>query len=286
MPFERGHAASEYDHGAGLGLTICRLLTQALGGSLEVDSEVAKGTRFIVKLFAPEVYAVEAVRTELAAIRGYQGARRTILVTDDLPEQRAIVVQLLAPLGFLIAEAASGPEALRWLGTHTADAIIMDISMPEMDGYETSRLIRERQLSAAPIVLLSANAFADDRERAAMIGCDDYLVKPLQVPLLLDKLASLMKLEWIVSNVPADAPIPPSSAPPENKLRLPQALRTKLKMLLDMGYVEGVIEQLDATATELPELHDQLTSLRALAQRFQLTELAHRLELFPGESHG
>ncbi|ASW04310.1 ATP-binding protein [Paraburkholderia aromaticivorans] len=285
MPFERGHAASEYDHGAGLGLTICRLLTQALGGSLEVDSDVAQGTRFIVKLFAPEVHAVEPTRTELADIRGYHGARRTILVVDDLPEQRAIVVQLLTPLGFLIAEAGSGPEGLRWLGTHTADAIIMDISMPEMDGYETSQLIRERQLSAAPIVLLSANAFADDRERAAMIGCDDYLVKPLQVPLLLDKLASLMKLEWIVSNVPAEAPIPASSAPPENRPRLPQALRTKLKTLLDMGYVQGVIEQLDATATELPELRGQLTSLRSLAQRFQMTELAHQLELFSSDSH-
>jgi CheY-like chemotaxis protein len=291
MPFERGDATSQYDHGAGLGLTICRLLTQALGGSLEVDSEVGKGTRFIVKLFAPEVHSVEAPRVGLANVRGYRGARRTLLVTDDLPEQRALVVRLLAPLGFMIAEAGSGPEALRWLGMHTADAIIMDISMPEMDGYETGRLIRERQLSAAPIVLLSANAFADDRERATMIGCDDYLVKPLQVPLLLDKLASLMKLEWIVSTEPVEAPIsaspvlPVPPASPESRLPLPEALRTKLKTLLDMGYVQGVIEQIDASVAELPELRNQLTSLRSLAQRFQLTELAHRLEPFFGDSH-
>ncbi|HTH62681.1 MAG TPA: ATP-binding protein [Paraburkholderia sp.] len=277
-PFERGQAARDNDHGAGLGLTICRLLTQALGGSLEVDSDVGNGTRFIVKLFAPEVHAVQAVRTELADIRGYRGVRRTILVVDDLSEQRTIVAQLLAPLGFSVAEASNGPDALRWLGTHAADAIVMDISMPEMDGYETSRLIRERQLSAAPILLLSANAFADDRERAAAIGCDDYLVKPLQVPLLLDKLAALLKLEWIVANAPVEAP-------QASGARLPQSLRARLKKLLDMGYVQGVIEQLDAAATDRPELHGELASLRSLAQRFRLTELARRLEPHSSDLH-
>jgi CheY-like chemotaxis protein len=237
-----------------------------------------------VKLFAPEVHAVEPARTALADIRGYRGARRTILVVDDLFEQRAIVTQILTPLGFLVAEAASGPEALRWLGTNNADAIIMDISMPDMDGYETSRLVRERRLCAAPIMLLSANAFADDRERAATIGCDDYMVKPLQVPLLLEKLAGLLKLEWIPSGEPAKAVVAPC-APPLAHARLPEALRTKLKALLEMGYVQGVIDQLDAIAAEFPELQGSAASLRSLAQRFELTELAHQLESTGSKSH-
>jgi signal transduction histidine kinase/CheY-like chemotaxis protein/purine-cytosine permease-like protein len=278
LPFERGHSARENDHGAGLGLTICRLLTHALGGSLEVMSDVGKGTRFVVKLFAPEVHAMQPVRTALANIQGYRGAKRTILIVDDLVDQRAIVNQILTPLGFGIAEAESGPQALRWLGTHTADAIIMDISMPDMDGYETSRLIRERRLSSAPIMLLSANAFADDRERAATIGCDDYMVKPLQVPLLLDKLAGLLKLEWIPTGELAEA----LAAPDASRLaraQLPEALHSKLKTLLEMGYVQGVIDQLDAAAAEFPQLDGHLASLRSLAQRFQLTELAHQLDV-------
>jgi signal transduction histidine kinase/CheY-like chemotaxis protein/purine-cytosine permease-like protein len=281
LPFERGHTAREYDHGAGLGLTICRLLTHALGGSLEVTSDVGKGTRFIVKLFAPELHAVEPARTALADIRGYRGARRTILVVDDLFDQRAIVAQFLSPLGFLVEEAGSGPEALRWLGTHTADAIIMDISMPDMDGYETSRLIRERRLSAAPIMLLSANAFADDRERATAIGCDDYMVKPLQVPLLLDKLARLLKVDWIPAGESAETETAAlQHALPLARTRLPQDLRAKLKSLLEMGYVQGVIDQLDAIAVEFPELQAHFASLRSLAQRFALTELAHQLDSF------
>jgi signal transduction histidine kinase/CheY-like chemotaxis protein len=278
LPFERGQSAPENDHGAGLGLTICRLLTHALGGSLEVFSDVGKGTRFVVKLFAPEVHTMRPVRTALANIQGYRGARRTILIVDDLADQRAIVNQVLTPLGFVIAEAESGPQALRWLGTHTADAIIMDISMPDMDGYETSGLIRERRLSSAPIMLLSANAFADDREHAATIGCDDYMVKPLQVPLLLDKLAGLLKLEWIPTDESAKAP----AAPDASRLaraQMPEALRSKLKTLLEMGYVQGVIDQLDAAAAEFPQLDVHLASLRSLAQRFQLTELTHQLDV-------
>ncbi|MCA8301998.1 response regulator [Burkholderia seminalis] len=281
LPFERGEAAHAYDHGAGLGLTICRLLTQALGGSLEVDSEVGHGTRFVVRLFAPAVDTAAETRTELASIRGYTGARRTILVVDDLDDQRDIVVQLLTPLGFDVAEAASGTDALRWLAMHTVDAIIMDISMPLMDGYETSRLISENQLSNAPIVLLSANAFADDRDRASATGCKDYLVKPLQVNLLLDKLAQLLALDWIASDTEASS-LPAANAPAATQpLALavwPRELIEHLHAHLEVGYVQGVIEQLDAARETWPELRHQIDALRSLAERFQLRELEHELD--------
>ncbi|MBN3835241.1 response regulator [Burkholderia sp. Ac-20344] len=276
LPFERGASAHAHDDGAGLGLTICRLLTHAMGGSLEVDSQPGRGTRFVAKLFAPEVMAPVAPRAALSTIRGYEGPRRMILVVDDLADQRAIVVQVLAPLGFDTAEAESGPDALRWLGMHAADAIVMDISMPAMDGYETSSLIRSNGLSSAPILLLSANAFADDRDRAAAIGCDDYLAKPLQVTRLLDKLASLLRLEWIAS--PATPPDPPPAAAARPcDARLPAALAGKLRTLLDMGYVQGFLEQLDAAEASQPDLADRLAPMRVLASRFQLTELARLL---------
>lgn len=281
LPFERGEAAHAHDHGAGLGLTICRLLTHALGGSLEVESEEGRGTRFVVKLFAPAVHSAPDARTELAAIQGYAGTRRTILVVDDLADQRGIVAQLLTPLGFDVAEAASGPEALRWLGTHAADAIIMDISMPLMDGYETSRLIGENQLSSAPIVLLSANAFADDRERASATGCAGYLVKPLQVNVLLDKLAQLLAIEWIASPVPAlaDAAGPVRT---ESRVALPEPVLQRIRAHLDVGYVQGVVEQLDAAHAAYPALRAQVDALRALAERFQLRDLENELDRLPG----
>jgi CheY-like chemotaxis protein len=276
LPFERGTAAREHDHGAGLGLTICRMLTELMGGNLEVQSEVGKGTRFIVKLFAPEVRAPQLLASGPLNVKGYDGPRRTVLVVDDLAEQRRIVVQTLTPLGFHVVEAASGPEALQWLGTASADLIVMDVSMPDMDGFEASRLIRDNHLSAAPVLILSANAFADDRDKGAAAGCDDYLAKPLYIPLLLDKLAALLQLHWIVEPTETAASASPV-ARADVTASLPATLREKLHAQLEMGYVQGFIEQLDAAEHGAPELASVLEPLRALARRFRLTELAHLL---------
>jgi CheY-like chemotaxis protein len=276
LPFERGAAAREHDHGAGLGLTICRLLTELMGGNLEVQSEVGKGTRFIVKLFAPEVRAPQVLASSPRHLKGYSGARRTVLVVDDLAEQRRIVTQTLAPLGFTVIEAASGPEALQWLGTAAADLIVMDVSMPALDGFEASRLIRDNQLSGAPILILSANAFADDRDKGAAAGCDDYLAKPLHIPLLLDKMAALLQLHWIAETID---PAPPATGAPLSDVpaKLPASLKEKLHAQLEMGYVQGFIEQLDAAEHGAPELATLLEPLRSLASRFRLTELAQLL---------
>ena len=275
LPFERGAAAREHDHGAGLGLTICRLLTELMGGNLQVESEVGKGTRFIVKLFAPEVRAPQVLASNPRHLKGYCGPRLTVLVVDDLAEQRRIVTQTLSPLGFTVVEAASGPEALQWLGTGSADLIVMDVSMPAMDGFEASRLIRDNQLSSAPILILSANAFADDREKGAAAGCDDYLAKPLHLPLLLDKMAALLQLQWIAETV--EPATPAAAALLDVSTSLPASLREKLHAQLEMGYVQGFIEQLDAAEHGAPELATLLEPLRVLARRFRLTELAQLL---------
>lgn len=274
MPFERGAAARENDHGAGLGLTICRMLTELMGGNLEVHSEVGKGTRFILKLFLPEVRAPQWLAGRALHVTGYRGERRTVLIVDDLADQRRIVTSTLAPLGFHVVEAASGPAALQWLATERADLIIMDVSMPAMDGFEASQLIRTHQLSTAPILILSANAFADDREKGAIAGCDDYLAKPVPIPLLLDKIASLLELEWINAD-PLDDAQPRALRDP---LSLPAALREQLKALLAMGYVQGVVDRLEQACRETPSLAGSLEPLRVLAQRFQLPELSRRLE--------
>ncbi|RKP57865.1 ATP-binding protein [Pararobbsia silviterrae] len=275
LPFERGAAAHDNDHGAGLGLTICRMLTELMGGNLDVDSDVGKGTRFTLKLFLPEVRAPQLLAGRAQPVKGYRGPARTVLVVDDLADQRRIVTSALTPLGFHVVEASSGPAALQWLATELTDLIVMDVSMPAMDGYEASQLIRSNQLSNAPILILSANAFADDREKGAIAGSDDYLAKPVHIPLLLDKIASLLALEWIDAD---DRPQPSAPA-------IPAELRKQLKALLAVGYIQGILEHIEHAIGETPSLAGALEPLRTFAQRFQLSELAQRLEdASPAES--
>jgi signal transduction histidine kinase/purine-cytosine permease-like protein/DNA-binding NarL/FixJ family response regulator len=274
LPFERGAAAREHDHGAGLGLTICRLLTELMGGSLQVQSEVGRGTRFIVKLFASEVRAPARFSHGQINIKGYRGKRRTVLVVDDLTEQRRIVTQTLVPLGFDVIEVGSGPQALQWLATGGADLILMDVAMPMMDGFEASRLIRDNHLSDAPILILSANAFADDRDKGAAAGCDDYLAKPVHLPLLLDKMATLLELQWITEPALLSAE---ASISPQAIASLPTPLLDNLRSTLEMGYMQGFIEQLDAAEHHAPELSSLFEPLRAMARRFRLSELARVL---------
>ncbi|HEY1610587.1 MAG TPA: hypothetical protein VGG24_15070 [Paraburkholderia sp.] len=134
-------------------------------------------------------------------------------------------------------------------------------------------MIRERQLCAAPILLLSANAFADDRERAAVIRCCEYMAKPVHVPTFLERLADLLDLEWITVAPHETTPEPLAAT----ASRLPPELCERLRAQLDMGYVQGVIEQIDALIDAHPDLRDRLTALRSLAARFQLAELTRQL---------
>ncbi|MGI4815164.1 MAG: ATP-binding protein [Janthinobacterium lividum] len=283
LPFERGEAARPHDNGTGLGLTICRLLTEMMGGRLEVESRVGSGTRFNLQLFLPEVREPRVLATRPHDVLGYGGERRTILVADDLSEQRWIVTRLLEPLGFTMLEANSGPQALQLLATHRVDLIIMDVAMPSMDGFEASQLIRKHRLSEAPILILSANAFAGDRDKGAAAGCDDYLAKPLHLPLLLDKIAALLKLEWL-TGVARDALLEDNGAAPLPMLPLPGALAAELKGYLELGYMQGLVARLEQALQERPELAPTLAPLRQSASRFMLGELDRQLNAAIGAS--
>ncbi|MGI4861852.1 MAG: ATP-binding protein [Janthinobacterium lividum] len=205
LPFERGASAGRNDNGTGLGLTICTLLTEMMGGTLEMKSEVGRGTCVVLQLFLPEVRDPHRHAAHPHDVLGYHGPRRTILVIDDLTEQRQLVTRILAPLGFSVVEAAGGPQALQLLALQPVDLIVVDVAMPVMDGFEASRLIRQHRLSEAPILVLSANAFDGDRSRGAAAGCNDYLAKPVRVPLLLEKIATLLRLEWQTAAREGDA---------------------------------------------------------------------------------
>ncbi|WP_259275104.1 ATP-binding protein, partial [Rahnella variigena] len=135
-PFARGTASSQgAAPGAGLGLTIAKMLTELMGGEMTVASRPGAGALFRIRLFLPEVHPgalaadVNAARPR-AVRRGYAGPRRRILVVDNEEPDRELLVQLLAPLGFELRTAASGHDALDLLAAgYGPDVVFMDLAM-------------------------------------------------------------------------------------------------------------------------------------------------------------
>jgi signal transduction histidine kinase/CheY-like chemotaxis protein/purine-cytosine permease-like protein len=270
QPFERGDVMRQ-DNGVGLGLTITRMLTSLMGGELSVTSTVGKGTCFQVRLFLSEVRVPQTVIHVAHEITGYIGPRKRILLVDDHSEHRNVLQGMLSPLGFDIAQAANGQEAIRQTALLLPDLILMDLSMPGMDGWETSRLIRRNVQSTAPIIVVSANAFDDDRVRSVAAACDDYLAKPVHAPALLDLIQKHLKLEWIKPQT-SEAPAPQQTVLPD------KADLDELRELSAIGYLRGIQEKLDAIERHNPASAGFTTPLRALVKSFRLDELNRQLK--------
>lgn len=200
------HASSA---GTGLGLSISRQYLRMMGAELQVDSIPGKGSTFSFLIALPLANGTAPI----ASPRGYPVAlaageppRRLLIVEDD-PTSRQLLVNLLAPLGFILAEACDGEEAVRNAATFQPDLILMDWKMPRLDGLAATRKILAESSPPKPkIVMLSAHAFDEDKQQAMAAGICDFLSKPLQEAALI---ATLEKELGVVFCYPdASAPCP------------------------------------------------------------------------------
>ncbi|WP_454690936.1 hybrid sensor histidine kinase/response regulator [Achromobacter aloeverae] len=270
MPFERSWAADEQaDTGTGLGLTICRMLTGIMGGELTVRSEVGRGSAFTLKLFLPEVRSPRSDLRPGGLVVGYAGERRGVLIVDDQPSQRRLLREMLEPLGFAIHEAANGQDCLARVHTLRPDLILMDISMPGLPGSEACRLLRDQGVGV-PVIIVSANAYGLDPKEAMESGLTDWLVKPVNLDELLNKIGLHLKLEWV-----AQAPPPEPDAPDEARLRTVALARADAESLLElgaMGYIKGIFARLDEIRARAPHTAPLIDHLALLAKDFRLAE--------------
>jgi CheY-like chemotaxis protein len=132
------------------------------------------------------------------SIIGYEGEPRTILLVDDRWENRAVVSDLLKPLGFNMIEAQDGQEGLSQAKEHHPDVIITDLAMPIMDGLELTHCLRQwDEFENTPIIASSAFVFNYDRQQSQEAGCNDFLPKPVQASELLEILQRHLNLVWV-----------------------------------------------------------------------------------------
>ena len=186
QPFEQvDSSTSRRFGGTGLGLAISRRLAHAMGGDITLDSDVGRGARFEVRLPLRRAPRPQAGASPGAATPGrFAGQRISALLVEDNAVNQRVAIGMLTRIGVHADIADDGQQALDRFADHHYDVILMDIQMPGMDGYETTRELREREREQGrprvPIVALTANAMASDRQRALEAGMDDHLAKPLR----------------------------------------------------------------------------------------------------------
>jgi len=282
LPFERGsNTLGGAENGTGLGLTIAKMLTEVMGGALTVASQPGHGSLFRIQLFLPQVHNPKQVLAlPPLPIGGYAGNPRRVLVVDNEPVDRELLVKLLEPLGFVVQEAASGIEALRAVSSFAPHLILLDIGMPVLDGWETARLLRVNRMTGAPILVVSANAFDKGRDNEAGIAPDDFLVKPVNVLALLEVIRQRLDLTWIeAGHVGRFAEDRPETAYAEATLAPPpgEILRS-LHELGNLGYVRGILDKLNEIEQIDPAYLNFTGVLRSHVERFDLPEYLRILE--------
>ena len=187
--------------GTGLGMPIVKKLVEMQGGTIEVQSELGKGSRFIVTLEHP--IADEALyKQEEQKDTSAQGAElikgKHILLAEDNDLNAEIALFILRNMGLEVERVEDGAQCVSTLEQQPAgtyDLIFMDVQMPKMDGYTAAQNIRaldDKEKAAIPIVAMTANAFAEDRERALAAGMNGHIAKPIDVKKLEQVLVKLL----------------------------------------------------------------------------------------------
>lgn len=200
-PFVQTETGRKSQQGTGLGLPISRKFVQLMGGDIEVNSVLGRGTSFKfdlqVKLANAAQIQTQKQTHRVKSLEPGQPEYR-ILVVDDRPANRLLLTKLLTPIGFQVREAENGLDAIAIWESWEPHLIWMDMRMPVMNGYEATRRIKSHVKGQATAILaLTASTFESERAIVLSAGCDDFVRKPFQEDVLFEKMAQYLGVRYI-----------------------------------------------------------------------------------------
>lgn len=271
--------------GTGLGLAISQNLVQQMGGTIHVNSHEGAGSCFSIAIPAPVLVSAQPDTTQSTTkqLIGYQrqdGSTQAlrILIVDDETVNRLLLHELLDGVGFDVEEVSSGEAAVQKSTTTTIDLILMDLAMSGINGLEASQQILTQKPNL-PIIMLSACAFAEDRENSLAAGCRAHLAKPIKVNELWGALQDYLPLQWRyavpVENTPAT--FLSTTAIATQLHQLPSGMRDNLTNAILLGSSSAIQQALS-------EIHtvDRILA-EALQKRLDAYEYEAVLDLLGGE---
>lgn len=266
--------------GTGVGLAIARRLISLMGGTMGVDSSPGHGSSFWFVVPFKWADARSAARSIAPRTDAIAGERCRVLIVEDDAVSRAVTARTLEGLDLDIAAAQTGVEALAMLAQKPFDLVLMDCQMPELDGYTTARTIRSLDTGVryVPILALTANALAGDREKCLDAGMNDYLKKPFDLDELRNKV-----LGWLGRDGLGVAPSEPPSQGPSSS-----AVEDTAIVRLDLSRLEELAEQagdfsivVELSQIFLQDIESRMTTIRraiADANLLEIQRAAHTVK--------
>ena len=189
QPFIQAESSTARKYGgSGLGLNICNKLLEQMNSKLHVDSDMGKGARFYFTLELSHSIGDEYIHNQEATQLITQFQKTRVLLAEDNDINVEVITAMLNSTNLQILRVANGNDAIHKLSQQSFDAILMDIQMPEMDGYEATRVIRHQMNGTLPIIALTANAMQQDIDACLNAGMDDHVSKPIRKEKLLEVL--------------------------------------------------------------------------------------------------
>jgi CheY-like chemotaxis protein len=270
-PFEQAGSGRQKIGGTGLGIPISRQFARLMGGDLILlRSEPGVGSlfRFTFQAEVLETAACMQTATDERCVRRVATDEKEwrVLVVDDQETNRSLLSQVLVQAGFTVREAGDGSDAIaRFLAWHP-DIVLMDIQMPEMDGYEATRRIKASAPgSATPVIAITASVMMEERQKALDHGFDGFIMKPVQMQELFEEIRRLTNVAYLYEEIPSGGDTVAEAAPltAGSLASLPGELLAAMRDTLDAGdtaALRGLIgrvgESEPTVATELCRLVD------------------------------
>lgn len=285
LPFEQMGSAGKRSEGTGLGLTISQRIAALMGSQIQVQSHLGEGSLFWLDVTVPVTpfhdWQKQAAPT-YHKIKGIRGSAPQILIVDDDHIHRSMLTNLLQEIGCRILEAVDGKQGLQLATEHKPDMILLDLAMPNMDGFELMvHLQAHSQISSIPIIVSSANVFESNRQRSLQAGATAFVGKPLQIDELLNTLQSVLKVDWIYVQSTPQQSVYKQEQVTNSELILPsQSVLQQLYHLAMMGDIPAIEGILNELPTQNKQLAPFVTELSKLTANFQTAKIRKMLKSF------